>query len=881
MKKLLFTLFFGLYGIPVIFGQITIYDGETVTADFWDIGGGFVDGEYTEGPNGADCHQGEGWKLYVSGKMDILSGDINNPDSTGENTTSKVIRLIRNPNGEGWAGAYWDISSYNIDISTKNHFSLLIKKTIAGNVTMKLEGAGSQEVTTYYTTPNEWQQLDFYFDATNFSGSPTTLFVFPHNQTDLSENIITYFDEISVYDGTTANVIFDGSDDSSLNLLDGYWSPNGDLNNLETDLFPNLYQDKINSSNHVIRFLRAMDGYNWCGLGINDLDIDLSVTPVISLMINKSIAGTVGLELDGAGTKELFAEYTTPGQWQRLTFKFKSSDFTGNPTTMIIHPHYEETDQTNLNYHTPIYIDNILLRDTVTFPTDYFRSVSSGNWNSTSTWESSYNNQDWIESETVPNNQATEIHISTGNLVTIPSNCTASELYIDAGGKLTVNETESLSCDSLYILSDATSGTATFINNGTANINSAKVNQYLTYRSWYMSSPVSESYALSETDLIKYYDETTNTWKSSSTLEPGKGYIVNPTNDGDESLSFCGTLNDGDQSISLTYTNGVNKAGFNLIGNPYPSYLKWTDVYNANQSFLSTSTMWYRTKYNGIYYFWTVNGASGETIGDEASQYIPPMQAFWVRASASGNLTLTNTMRSHAPSSNFLLKAPQLQSSGKISVRLVVSNGTNSDEALIYTNSQASDGYDIYDSPKMSNENSKIPEIYTEVTGQHLAINGMQQIPLDQDITLGLVEGESTELTVKASELNNISDGCKVILKDKLLDIETELADTNTTYDFVPVTDAPDRFSVIFKTSGTVTRTKTLNNKMFAFSNKGQITIVDNTDLDITEFEIYNALGRKITTQIKTGNQITVDTVFPTGIYFIHYGNNVLKVIVK
>ena len=86
----------------------------------------------------------------------------------------------------------------NLNVATTNKFSLLIYKEIAGNVTLKLEGNGSEEVTSYYNTPGQWQKLEFTFNAANFSGYPTTMIVMPHNQAPLSETIITYWDEVTM-----------------------------------------------------------------------------------------------------------------------------------------------------------------------------------------------------------------------------------------------------------------------------------------------------------------------------------------------------------------------------------------------------------------------------------------------------------------------------------------------------------------------------------------------------------------------------------------------------------------------------------------------------------------------------------------------------------
>jgi len=81
MKKHIAIFVSALFIVLSTNAQILVYDGETVIPDFWDFGG--------NPPNGASSPPGEGWRLNVSGKMDILTEGLVNPFSTGLNTTEK------------------------------------------------------------------------------------------------------------------------------------------------------------------------------------------------------------------------------------------------------------------------------------------------------------------------------------------------------------------------------------------------------------------------------------------------------------------------------------------------------------------------------------------------------------------------------------------------------------------------------------------------------------------------------------------------------------------------------------------------------------------------------------------------------------------------
>jgi len=468
---------------------------------------------------------------------------------------------------------------------------------------------------------------------------------------------------------------------------------------------------------------------------------------------------------------------------------------------------------------------------------------------------------------------------------TISSNVTVAGLTINSGKSLTVNAAKQLTV----------SGTAT--NNGTITIQSAingtgtikgdvtgaaTVNQYLSsYRTWYMSSPVS-NVAPGNMNRYKFYDETNNTWTTNAPAQTiGAGFLAVPTDNAVTSTSFSGNLNNGDISIPLTYTitNAV-KAGFNLIGNPYPSYLDWTAVYTANSGALSTSTLWYRTK-SGTYTFWTVNGESGVGSPIEASKYIPPMQAFWVRANGTGPLNLTNTLRGHAPDGGSLLKAPAANNNTLI--RLEVSNGTNTDEAVLYLNDNASNGFDTYDSPKMSNDDPAIAEIFTRAGSERLVINGMQTTPKDTEIALGFEAGNASSFSLRANELRNLPSDVKVILKDNVTNVETNLTD-GASYAFEPIATTADRFSVIFRTAGSVTGiVQPAYSGMVAYTNAmNQLTVLYDGAIDAnTTVSVYNSVGQRMISKAITSNTTVIDGVFTSGVYVVKVNNMTHKVVVK
>lgn len=72
-----------------------------------------------------------------------------------------------------------------------------------------------------------------------------------------------------------------------------------------------------------------------------------------------------------------------------------------------------------------------------TSPTDYFRSVTSGNWGSVSTWESSADNVTWISATQTPTSAANTITIRNGHAVTVAGATSADQVIVNNGATLT------------------------------------------------------------------------------------------------------------------------------------------------------------------------------------------------------------------------------------------------------------------------------------------------------------------------------------------------------------------------------------------------------------------------------------------------------------
>lgn len=169
---------------------------------------------------------------------------------------------------------------------------------------------------------------------------------------------------------------------------------------------------------------------------------------------------------------------------------------------------------------------------------------------------------------------------------------------------------------------------------------------------------------------ISYTNETAFT--------PGKGYLTaveaeywSSYNKTSQFMQNRGTLNNGNVAIDVTcsetavydengYKTGLE--GYNLLGNPYQSYLDFTTfAWNNSDLWSDASEMTYAVydPQTGDY----VQGTAGEqpsTGALAATGDINMHQGFMIRATAAGTATFTNDMRSNTPASGTHFRGEKL-----------------------------------------------------------------------------------------------------------------------------------------------------------------------------------------------------------------------------
>ena len=425
---------------------------------------------------------------------------------------------------------------------------------------------------------------------------------------------------------------------------------------------------------------------------------------------------------------------------------------------------------------------------------------------------------------------------------------------------------------------------ASVINNGAVTVTgTTAIQQDLTGsgtttpngRFWYISSPVtgatSATFDAAGTNILKSYDETNHVWApitNNTTILPiGTGYFTRLG--ADQTVSFTGAVNSGNISLSPSRSGTTDaKRGFNLIGNPYPSFLDWDAAYTGSSNL--ESTMWYRTNNGSAMVFDTYNAAlhigTNNNLNGAVTKDIPPMQAFWVRVDADGNtgtLDFNNTMRNHGTGN--LLKDETTQEI----IRLQISKDANSDELIFAFNTQAQNGIDSYDSEKMFADIASIPQLYSVVEDQKLVINGLESYITNFELPIGIQLGEAGTYTISAKEIEGLI-GVPVILEDKLLHITQDL----TTGDYTFTTDAiesTDRFILHLKSDQEATNISDITKSNITINTELHTLIVTSSETSGT-IVVTDILGRII--QTKEIKDTKTSMSLPIGIYIVKVQTN-------
>ncbi|WP_299103665.1 lamin tail domain-containing protein [uncultured Tenacibaculum sp.] len=252
---------------------------------------------------------------------------------------------------------------------------------------------------------------------------------------------------------------------------------------------------------------------------------------------------------------------------------------------------------------------------------------------------------------------------------------------------------------------------------------------------------------------------TYQTGASMGTLNNAQGYSVKLEAEGP--LSFTGRVNNTTTNITLT----KNTNAFNLVGNPFASYVNSGTLLTDNTTKLESQTIW----------LW--NGTAYETKVSGDNFVLAPGQGFFVEAkNGSEDLTFNTSYQSHNSTDTFQ------RSSSKSEIELFVSNGKENSKTKFYFIEGTTKGFDNgYDGKMFTGISSKF-SVYSELVNDNKGINyAIQALPKSEIdgliIPLGLDATASKNIEFSI-DTKNIPEDIFIYLEDRVNKTITNLSET-------------------------------------------------------------------------------------------------------
>ncbi len=462
------------------------------------------------------------------------------------------------------------------------------------------------------------------------------------------------------------------------------------------------------------------------------------------------------------------------------------------------------------------------------------------------TWDGSENDNDWFNG-------------SNWNAEDVPSSLTDVTIPAELSDYPTITHQDppdNAKCKTITIESNAL-GDASLLGDENLQISgSATIQRYLSGGKWHEVSTmisgatVNSFYFNGTPDVwMNKYDEATDDRTPITVLGTamplGQGFEAwVETGYIGVTAEFTGNLNRSNVYLStsttpaLHFTDAIH--GYNLIGNPFASALKWGQgdwsLYNIE------NTIWVWDSQNGNYAYYS--GSNGN--GNLTNGIIPMGQAFFVHANASNpSMRIPKAARVHS-SQDFY--SPNR---GKLLPHVVldVNKENVNDEIWIVFTDKATSGHDInYDVEKMMGSKTS-PQLYLTDNDRNYSIDAIPVMKAGETrvIPLDFKAGENGTQTLVAKDLDLLTD-ITVTLED-LKTGTLQILNDNPVYAFNAVTyQSPDRFLLHFNRAvNGINETATKKN-VNVYAYEGYLYIASNGKATKTkkEVSVYDLLGRTV-----------------------------------
>lgn len=384
---------------------------------------------------------------------------------------------------------------------------------------------------------------------------------------------------------------------------------------------------------------------------------------------------------------------------------------------------------------------------------------------------------------------------------------------------------------------------------------------------------------------IGYYDNTNDTWTNytDSTIDvagnfiAGKGYQMATVSG--STLSFSGTVPIEDVTIPIQNNNAANSGAgrrWNLISNPFPSYISGNNVANATNNFLTVNSAVIDDNFEAVYGF---NGTGytvyNHTYNDNSAFYIAPGQGFFVAAAStsSANVRFTEAMQTVTGSDDFVAA----RSSASYELVLdMYSDGVKEDDTKFYFKEGLTLGLDPgYDAGAFNQSSGFSSRLLEQDNGVNMVINAMSTEAMNNAIIPLVIHQEAgADLKIQIAN-STIPENINVYLEDTTKKTFTLL--NNKDFKLLAQTklNGAGRFYLHYTTKTLTTESVSSSSFLTAYkgTNSNYITIEGlQKFLQPANLTLYNVLGMKVLSkkiQKPTQKEMLSTVGLDTGVYIL------------
>ena len=398
------------------------------------------------------------------------------------------------------------------------------------------------------------------------------------------------------------------------------------------------------------------------------------------------------------------------------------------------------------------------------------------------------------------------------------------------------------------------------------------------------------------TKAIGYYNNADNTWTNYTTstiggagnFPLGKGFQMGTIANGTGILSFTGSPAATNKTQAIINNDAANSGAgtrWNLVANPFPSYIQGNTNADSSNNFLTINSDKLHDSYEAIYGY-DADG-TGYTIYNNSSDtlLLAPGQAFMVASdnTSSDNISFTTQMRTVVGGDDLILGRIMQDSYELI---LSINEGdTEIDQTKFYFKEGLNLGLDPgYDAGHFNQQAALTSRLVEEDEGVGFAINAMGLESIN-DVVIPLVVNRESGNGFRISiHTNDIYEGTNVYLEDNQQGTMTLLNEQD--FELTPqdnLSGAGRFFVHLTSTSLSIEddiETHLLNVYKSDINNFITVEGTANQSNQIN-LRLYNILGKEVVSKT-LANNINTQTIstqgLATGIYVIKLksGNTVL-----